>query len=390
MRFAVSRVRPLDQAMSEEDFAALVDSVGQAPGDRDLLLELMHERHPIYRARSGDATIRMRGYLMAAFETAGLPDAALLFVIEELESGRDAYLVAAAAKALRGLDVPERRLVPFLFRAIENIRYHDDMVTFERIRPTWPAETPTTALAEIFHTFAWVGPHAAYAFPRLKALEADAGQWPVATQTALARAIAAVQADGDLGQSACCAAKGARGFSDLGGGEITDRDGEPPLSTRFEDQDRRIVKYGEFFTGHPTIVVFFYTRCTNPNKCSLTITKLAVLQKAIADRGVAGKLGTAAISYDPDFDLAPRLRAYGENRSVTFDSHNRFLRATAGFHDVAGYFELDVNYGPSTVNRHRIEAFVLDDAGRIAASFTRLQWDPAEVLERAVAALSSN
>jgi protein SCO1/2 len=137
------------------------------------------------------------------------------------------------------------------------------------------------------------------------------------------------------------------------------------------------------FAGRPSVVVFFYTRCTNPNKCSLTITKLARLQSAITDRGLAGQIRTAAITYDPEFDLPPRLRAYGENRAVTFDDHNRLLRTTKGFRTLSRYFGLGVNYGPAVVNRHRIEAFVLDDAGRMAVSFTRLQWDVRDVLDRA-------
>ena len=41
-----------------------------------------------------------------------------------------------------------------------------------------------------------------------------------------------------------------------------------------EDQDGARVTFGEFFAGKPSVVAFFYTRCDNPNKCSLTITKL--------------------------------------------------------------------------------------------------------------------
>ena len=37
--------------------------------------------------------------------------------------------------------------------------------------------------------------------------------------------------------------------------------------------------------GHPTIVVFFYTRCDNPLKCTLTITKLGQMQRALEARG---------------------------------------------------------------------------------------------------------
>jgi protein SCO1/2 len=41
----------------------------------------------------------------------------------------------------------------------------------------------------------------------------------------------------------------------------------------------------------------------------------------------------------------------------------------------------------SIVNRHRVELFILDDKGRVAATFARLQWDVQEVLGQAKALL---
>ncbi|MGH3989316.1 MAG: hypothetical protein ACRDTZ_18705, partial [Pseudonocardiaceae bacterium] len=55
----------------------------------------------------------------------------------------------------------------------------------------------------------------------------------------------------------------------------------------------------------------------------------------------------------------------------------------AGFEVLGDYFELGVNFGPALVNRHRIELFVLDRDGRVAATFARLQWDVPEVLDHA-------
>jgi protein SCO1/2 len=378
----------LNERTPEASVALLIDRIDDSTDGDALLIDLMRETHPVYRGRSTNAVIRMRGYAMAAFERVGLPDPALIYVIEELESGRDAYLVAAAAKALRGLDAPERRVVPFLFRAVENIRYHDDMVTFETYLPTWPALNPTTALTEIFNTFAWLGPNAAYALPRLSAFEGEAGRLPAVAGAALARAMTAVQSDAEVVDSSCCqpVADATLGVS-LEPIELPPAVLGPALTARFEDQDGRRVSYRELFVGQPSIVVFFYTRCTNPNKCSLTITKLARLQKEIRDRGLAGRLRTAAITYDPEFDRPARLHAYGVNRGITFDEDNRILRSTAGFRPLSRYFGLSVNYGPAVVNRHRIEAFVLDESGRIAQTFARLQWDVGEVLDRASASI---
>jgi cytochrome oxidase Cu insertion factor (SCO1/SenC/PrrC family) len=100
------------------------------------------------------------------------------------------------------------------------------------------------------------------------------------------------------------------------------------------------------------VVAFFYTRCDNPHKCSLTITKLAALQGSLEERGLAGALKVAAITYDPDFDLPNRLRLYGNDRGMRFGEDARFFRATSGFQEIRRRFDLGVNYGASTVNRH--------------------------------------
>lgn len=371
-----------DQNTAEERIAALADAVKRDPRYRDSLVELLPERIPLYAGRSTNATIRMRGYILAAFEQAGLPDPAIPYVLEELESGRDAYLVAAAAKAIRGLDGPTDRAVPFLLKAIENIKYSDDALSFDSYRPRWPVPSHTTAIEEIIKTFAWLGEHARPALPALEALREDRGALSAPARAAL-EAIVTGLADADAG---CCAVEEKAVGSTAGRHAHDERPSAAvPMDVELEDQDGRAVTFGGFFTGKPSIVVFFYTRCTNPNKCSLTIAKLAQLQGALRQRGLQGELHTAAITYDPGFDLPARLTAYGQNRGVVFSDSDRFLRTKTGFDTLQEYFELGVNFGPALVNRHRIELFILDREGRIAVTFTRLQWDVQDVLHHACA-----
>lgn len=397
----------LDQDTPEERIAVLVDAVRHSPDRRDALVELLPERLPLYAGRSTNATVRIRGYILATFERVGLPEAALAYVLEELESGRDAYLVAAAAKALRGFDGPASWSLPFLFKAIENVKYVDDALSFESYKPRWPVAEQTTALEEVFRTFAWLGIQARPALSGLEAMYEARDAFSATTRAAIARAIAAIRGSGTDGEAGCCG--GGIGLSSavesfrpasplaadpvglgLAGGRARGARGDAtvPIDVELEDQDGRTVRYGGFLSQKPSIVAFFYTRCNNPNKCSLTVTKLARLQRAIREAGLRRQLRIAAITYDPAYDLPPRLRAYGENRGVIFDEDNRFLRAQTEFTAIQEYFELGVNFGQALVNRHRIELFVLDNTGHIAATFARLQWDVHDVLDHARALLS--
>ena len=107
-------------------------------------------------------------------------------------------------------------------------------------------------------------------------------------------------------------------------------------------------------------------------------------------RGLADRIRTAAITYDPAFDLARRLRVYGQDRGVRMDAGHRMLRAVGGQSTrFAGHFGLGVNFIGSLVNRHRIELYILDARTRIAASFERLRWDEREVVARAVEVLKT-
>jgi cytochrome oxidase Cu insertion factor (SCO1/SenC/PrrC family) len=366
---------------SEEQVAALVDAVKQDPRRRDRLVALLPEQIPLYAGRSTNATVRMRGYVIAAFGQVGLPAAALPYVLEELESGRDAYLVAAAARALRGLDGHAGQVVPFLLKAIENVRYADDAVSFDSYRPRWPLPSHTTATEEIMKTFAWLGPDAGSARPALEALRED----PQAMSTSARATLDAVLARLGDAAAGCCVAPVSWTEQRAG---TTRRDLTVPADVELEDQDGRRLSFGGFFSGRPSIVAFFYTRCDNPNKCSLTITKLAALQRALQEQGLRDQVRTAAVTYDPAYDLPPRLRAYGENRGVVFGDNHRLLRTTAGLEALQQYFDLGVNFGQASVNRHRIELFILDHEAAVAAKFTRLQWAVDQVLRHACALVS--
>jgi protein SCO1/2 len=162
---------------------------------------------------------------------------------------------------------------------------------------------------------------------------------------------------------------------------------EPVESTVFEDQEGASITFKEFFRGHPSIVVFFYTRCDNPLKCSLTVTKLARIQKLLEAHRLDEHIHTAAITYDPLFDLSARLRRYGQDRGVRMDARHRMLRATDGLNALRSHFKLGVNFIESLVNRHRIEVYVLDADGRIAASFERIHWDEQQVVDRTIEVL---
>lgn len=368
--------------------AAFVDEIRRRPERRDELATLLPQGHPVYAGRGANQTARIRGWILASFETVGLPDAALPYVLEELESSRRPYLVAASAKALRGYPRPQAELAGFLLAAIPNIQYHDDALSFDSYRPDWPLDRYTTAVEEVLGSLEALGAHAESAVAELRGMESNP-IWNERTRCRLGDVVRSIEsaaeaAATDAGPGACCALPSARRETS----RVSGTPGDPAqmAEVEFEDQNGDRASYGEIFRDKPTAAAFFYTRCENPNKCSLTVTKLGQLQQAIDDLGRRGGVRVAAVTYDPGYDTPERLSGYCSNRGFRFDDDNRAWRADPNrFDAVRGFFELGANYSGSVVSRHHIELYLVDGEGRIRTRYANLQWSVDEVAQELVA-----
>lgn len=368
---------PFDKATPEEDVAVFVDAVRANPADRERLVELLPLDHPLYRGRGANQVVRLRGYILASFETIGLPSDSLIFVLEELQNSQSPYMVAAAAKALRGLPDPNPEIASFLMAAITNIQFHDDALSFDTYKTAWPLRDHTSALREILQTLAHLGSNARSQFEKLKSMQASP-VFSAEIRSLIVKTVARIQSDETTGQRSCCP---------IPSGKRTERNNgvsNDPMSVagvRLEDQDGTLSSFAEIFRGKPSVVAFFYTRCGNPNKCSLTITKLAHLQDKLVETVGSGKVRVAAITYDPGHDTSELLRGYCANRRFRFDEDNRAWRVDCEqFDAVRDYFGLGANYAGSVVSQHRIELFVLDTSGQIALTYANLQWSVEDIV----------
>src|SRR5258707_1210163 len=377
-------------AQSETQFVALVDALAADTDRREQLNELLREDHPLYDERGAATVVQMRGWALLALSRMGVSNTALLFVLEELDTGTDAYLVAAAARAIRSYPKPNATLAPFVMRALNHARYNDLPVSFENYGEYAVSSTGTSSVRELLTTLAWLGSHARGVLPELRSLRSRPAGLSRKALLDLDRAIDAIGGSdqiAELDPEACCTLPS--GLSNtLSWAVGSRRSCEPIERTVFEDHEGAPITFGEFFRGHPSIVVFFYTRCDNPLKCSLTVAKLARVQKLLEARGLADQIHTAAITYDPAYDLSERIRGYGEHRGVRMDADHRMLRATDGIDALRRHFKLGVNFIESLVNRHRVEAYILDAEGRIAASFERIHWDEQQVVNRTIEVLN--
>lgn len=311
---------------------------------REELLGFLSERSPIYVGLGTRLAERLRGYVFASFAIAGLPVSAMKIVMEEIETGQDPYAVAGAAIALRGSPEAGGGCIELLTKAARRLAARDEYVRYESFELVTGPDARRTALQEIEDTIAHLTQRGPFAV---------------------------------TGDMACCCSPA----PSQSPAKIDEDDHDALMESVLEDQSGSRVNFKEFFWGRPSILTFFYTRCMNPERCSLTITKLARLQQIIRQRERSNDINVAAISYDPLFDNAERLRIYGADRSMTFDDRNKLLRTPQGFDALRDTFELNVSYGPSTVNRHGVELLVLDKSARVRHEFRRAKWDVAVAVD---------
>ncbi|MCE7065270.1 SCO family protein [Dyadobacter sp. CY326] len=350
-----------------------VDEVRSLAVPAQALLPFLKHQHPAYKGMSTNETKRTRAFLFEAFSLAGLPEQALPYVLEVLESEHHAYLVAGASMAIRGMKKPFPKVAFYLIQAIQNVKIADRYVSFGPGHQRYQ----TTAMHEICKTLQWLGGTISEVLEDIKSLITD----PYLSNEIkgeLYKVIQLVEKDIVSGETSCCDM--ALSHTKKRKDSRKHRLGNSLKHILLQDQNGHEIEFNEYFTGKPSLVVFFYTRCENPAKCSLTISRLRELQGKIEAVSISGDVRIAAITYDPEHDDPIRLKAYAEARGMTLDSHNSVFRVTAHMQDLFKFFDTGVNFMGSLVNHHATEVFILDHKGNLVKEFRQLRWNTADVI----------
>lgn len=85
----------------------------------------------------------------------------------------------------------------------------------------------------------------------------------------------------------------------------------------------RPVSTREFVGDRHFLVTFVYTRCSGI--CLGLGNNLVQVQAQAAEGGYTDEVALAAISFDPEYDTAERLRTWGEKRGFDYDLGNTYL-----------------------------------------------------------------
>jgi protein SCO1/2 len=324
----------------------LIERIRAAPaghGGTERLVSMLRQDAREFRGLSAGEADRVRGHVLAAFEHRALPADAIRAVKEEVRTSLSPIVLAGAARAMRAIAGVDAECRALLVAASERIEIRDELVRLDA-----PAATPRTARAEIAATLA--------------------GWEQAASHCCHAAAKPLSRPDVAQPVSLC-----------------------PDALSRIavEDQSERRAPLLDLLRDRTSLIAFFYTRCMNPAKCSLTISRLGDVARLAAAHVGAARLNFLGISYDPDFDAPARLYAFGKDRGFPFGDNARLMRCTAGWAGTRRMFDLQVGYGGATVNAHARELFVVSSGLRAVGIDCERLAEPALCLEQVSAATSA-
>jgi protein SCO1 len=161
--------------------------------------------------------------------------------------------------------------------------------------------------------------------------------------------------------------------------ESTDRHRPNIMDIRYTNQDGRTGVLGDLL-NKPVVIAFFYTRCQNGAKCSMTVSRLAALQRTLRAQGLEAKARVLAISYEPEFDTSDRIHRFGSDRGLVFGPDAQALRVEPkGLKRLVEILEAPVNYNAGWVNTHGVELSLFDGGGRLVRKYQSIAWENAAV-----------
>jgi protein SCO1/2 len=162
--------------------------------------------------------------------------------------------------------------------------------------------------------------------------------------------------------------------------------GDPLPEYAFTNQFGQRITTSQF-KGQALAITFIFTRCPFPNFCPFTARNFAVAQQTLSAR-TSGPTNwhLLTISFDPDFDTPPVLKAFGE--SYKYDPAHWTL-ATGAIVDIMAIGEqFGLVFQPEQTGTisHNLRTVVIDAAGRVQKNLVGNSWTSDELAEEMVKA----
>ena len=168
--------------------------------------------------------------------------------------------------------------------------------------------------------------------------------------------------------------------------------GEPKPGDEIPDfqlinQDGKRVHLSQY-RGNAVALTFVYTRCPQPDQCTLMSTNFAAVDKALQSQPDAyARTHLLTISFDPDYDTPKVMRSYGASHTGRYSDetfqHWEFLTGSADeVKGIAQFFGLryfhDTSSGEEQVI-HSLRTAVIGPDGKLFKLYRGNDWKPDQI-----------
>ena len=169
--------------------------------------------------------------------------------------------------------------------------------------------------------------------------------------------------------------------------------GEPKPGDEVPDfgltnQDGKRIHLAQY-RGKALALTFVYTRCPQPDQCTLMSTNFATVDKELQkEPDVYPKTHLITISFDPDYDTPKVMRSYGASHTGRYsdETFQHWEFATGTKDEVKGiaqffglrYFQ-DTESGDEQVI-HSLRTAIIGPDGKLVKLYRGNEWKPAEIV----------
>jgi len=181
-----------------------------------------------------------------------------------------------------------------------------------------------------------------------------------------------------------------------GGSQLTPTSvvpGEPKPGDEIPDfglvnQDGKRIHLSQY-KGKVLALTFIYTRCPQPDQCTLMSNNFAAVDRELAKTpDVYGRVHLLSISFDPDYDTPKVMRSYGAGHTGRYsdESFQHWEFATGSKDEVKGisqFFGLRYYHDTATGDEqviHSLRTAVIGPDGRLFKLYRGNEWKPEEIV----------
>jgi protein SCO1/2 len=171
--------------------------------------------------------------------------------------------------------------------------------------------------------------------------------------------------------------------------------GEEVPNYRLVNQDGNAIHLHDY-KGKALLLTFIYTRCQDPNQCTLMSSNFAAIDQQLQkEPALLDKTHLLSVSFDPAYDTPKVLRSYGSSYTGKYsDETFKHWEFASGSEDevkgIAKYFGLryfsDTPSGQEQVI-HSLRTALIGPDGKVIKVYRGNDWKPEELVKELQAAV---